>query len=114
VAQLADDDIWRLIQAAIQERRFDSYVHWEEAAQAELAKDSELTPEGVIEELAIIVGKGERPKVEIQKGGPYDGQERWVWRPEIDGTELYIKVNVELDHLKEPCLTIVRCHRGHY
>lgn len=109
-----DDEAWKLIEAAFQERRFNSYVHWEPAAQQELEKDSELTCEAVNEGLADAVTNEERPDIEIQKGGPFDGQPRYVWRMKVVKTELYVKVSVERDHLDEACLTVVRCHVGWY
>lgn len=112
--KLRDDEVWQLIEAAIRERRFNSYVHWEPQAQQELEKDSELTCAAVNEALADVVRNQERPDVEIQKGGAFDGQQRYVWRMKIDATELYVKTNVERDHLDEACLTIVRCHVGWY
>ncbi len=112
--KLQDDDIWQLIETAIRKRRCNSYVHWEPQAQQELEADCELTCAAVNDALADTVVDGKRPDIEIQKGGHFDGEPRYVWRMKVIGTELYIKADVGRDHLDEAYLNVVRCHVGWY
>ena len=113
--KLKDAVILRMIDSALRERRCDCYVHWEPRAHKELAEDANLTHIAVNRTLAkAFIDDGVAPDIEIQTGGPYDGQARYVWRLIVEGVELYLKIDVQADHRGEPRIDVVRCHKGHY
>jgi len=112
---LEDPTILQWIETALREERTcRGYVRWEEDAEKELVRDAQLKAKAVNGALDDAFVNGVWPTIEIQKGGPYDGEPRYVWRIKVDETELYVKTNVKLDHLKEPLVIVVRCHTGWY
>ena len=114
MADLDDSMILQWIEMALESRRCICYVHWEPDARQEIIKDAQISPEAVNEAIGEAFIDGMRPKIETQKGGPFDGEDRYVWRIKVEDIELYVKTSIELDRNDEPELKIVRCHKGWY
>jgi len=114
VADLDDPMKLQWIKEALDSRGCICYVHWNFDAEQELKDDAQLTSPAVDEALAEAFAEGMKPTIETQKGGPYDGQQRYVWRIKVEDVELYVKTNIELDRNDDPELMIVRCHKGWY
>lgn len=62
--------------------------------------------------MADAFANGAIPKIETQKDEEHGGQDRYFWVLTVENVKMYVKVNAYADHLGEPRLDVVSCHKS--